>query len=128
MSGEKVAMPIEKEKPKTLGGVWASIGATNKNYCDYDFGDRARPRQGSNNEAILAALCGGRYLTGRIAFQEFGVARLTDVIYRLRRKRYFIMARPIAVPTRGNKMTLVAEYWMPDLEALARRYYDGAKA
>ncbi len=67
-------------------------------------------RYKSQTEAILAHLERYGCITSREAIQEYGVTRLSAIIYNLKRDGYHIVTEFIVVPTRYGKDTQAAKY------------------
>lgn len=63
---------------------------------------------------VQAALRGGRTLTSRQCWIEFGGSRLAAIVHKLRREGMQIRAREVVVPCRNGRTARVAEYQLID--------------
>lgn len=64
----------------------------------------------NQTQAVRDYLIAGNGLTSLEAIQKFGCTRLSDKIYKLRKKGYIIESEPIDVYDRFGKLIQVSKY------------------
>lgn len=71
------------------------------------------PSHGTQAARFLAALLAGRQINPLLAWQDFGIYRTSDVVFRLRKLGWPVKTDDLAVENRFGEACIVALYSLP---------------
>jgi hypothetical protein len=71
------------------------------------------PSHGTQAARFLAALLAGRQINPLLAWQDFGIYRTSDVVFRLRKLGWPVKTDNLAVDNRFGEACIVALYSLP---------------
>lgn len=88
----------------------------NRNFFTY-------PTTGTQAARFLAALLAGRQINPLLAWQDFGIYRVSDVVFRLRKLGWPVKTDDLAVDNRFGEECVVALYSLPS-DVIEQAGYD----
>lgn len=88
-------------------------GESGKANCVEQCNSTSYPAHGTQAARFLAALLAGRQINPLLAWQDFGIYRVSDVVFRLRKLGWPVNTDDLAVDNRFGEACVVALYSRP---------------
>ena len=99
--------PLANEKAALAGGFLEASTTSSQDFTP------AYPSHGTQAARFLAALLAGRQINPLLAWQDFGIYRVSDVVFRLRNLGWPVKTDDLAVDNRFGEACVVALYSLP---------------